>query len=160
MKAKAVGKRGGSWTGAFLGDTEWAGWGLSEERGCYKHLHVLLRETRQTAEEVREQEMSTELGTSRSMVESRDKNKDSEVAGGCCFPLTLSLHIRHMFQGECLGEAKLISSLVRLTHTTQVSGLIKELRYTVLFSVFNPSELPFLYSSLYRSEPFLCHPMS
>lgn len=94
------------------------------------------------------------------MLESRDKNKDGEVAGGCYFPLRLSLHIRHMYQGEYLGEARLISSLIRLTHTTQVSGLIKELRDTVSFSVFNPSGLPFLHSSLYRSEPFLCHLMS
>lgn len=66
------------------------------------------------------------------MAGSRDKNKDSEAAGGCCFPLRLSPHVRHMYQGEYLGEARLTSSLVRLTHATQVSGLMKELRYTVL----------------------------
>lgn len=41
------------------------GWGLSGEGGCYKHLYVIPRETRQTAKEVREQETSAELGTSR-----------------------------------------------------------------------------------------------
>lgn len=88
--------------------------------------------------------MSAELGTGMSMAESMD----SEVAGGCCFPMRLSLHIWYLYQGEYLGKASLISSLIRLTHTTQVPRLIKELRYTVLLSIFNPPGLPFLYSSL------------
>jgi len=88
---------------------------------------------------VREWETSAALGTSRKMAQSTDTNKDSEVASGCYLPSRLSLHTGHMYQGEYSGEARLISSFIRLTHSTQVSGLIKELRYTVLFGVFNPS---------------------
>lgn len=97
MKTKTADKRGGSWTKALLGDTgQEVGVSLGKEGAiniCMSHPG----KKRQTAKEAREQEMSAELGTSRSVVESRDKIKDSEVAGGCCFPWRFSLHIRHMY---------------------------------------------------------------
>lgn len=114
MKAKTIDKRkkldwGFSWGHRAVS------WGLSEERGCYKHLYIISRETRQTAEEEMEAEVSTELGTRRSVVESRDKYKDRKVAGGCCFPLRLFHHIRHMYQGEYLGNLGILG-IFRIFH--------------------------------------------
>lgn len=97
MKTKTADKRGGSWTGALLGDTGQEVGGFLGKEGAINICTSYPGIKGQTAKEVREPEMSAELGTSRSVVESRDKNKDSEVAGGCCFPWRFSLQIRHMY---------------------------------------------------------------
>lgn len=146
MKAKTMDKRGGSWPVAFLRTQVRRLGSLWEKKRWYKHLYIISRERRQTAKEVREQRLSTEPDSGWNVIE---RHRIGTVKwplptpGGCCFLLGPSVHIRHMYQGEYLGEARLVSSSVRLTDTTQVFGLTEELRYTVLFSIFNPSDCHF-----------------
>lgn len=135
MKAKTVDKRGWSCSSAFF-ETTRQEFGVSLGKECYNHLYIILRETKQAVKEVRRQELSTELSNSRSVAESRSKNKDSEVVGGCCFPLRLSLHIRLLDQGEYLGDAGLISSLIKLTtHKSQGLSRCRGAQYCSVYSI-------------------------
>lgn len=84
MKTETADKRGGSWTGALLGDTgQEVGVSLGKE-GAINICTSYPGKKRQTAK-VREQEMSAELGTSRSVVESRARIRTVKWLVGAVF---------------------------------------------------------------------------